>query len=115
MDEKKVITPDQTDKETTATPAIEEDAVESVKALQKEVAEKEQKVNQQLEVLWAGGTEQMLGGHPHDHTLVTPSPHQATPTKQQPMSSIKHEVPAIVTDHHEITPLPQEEDHEEKK
>jgi hypothetical protein len=41
----------------------EETSTESLKALQKEVAEKEQQINQQLEVLWASGTQQMLGNH----------------------------------------------------
>lgn len=65
----------------------EEASTESSKALQKEVAEKEHQINQQLEVLWASGTQQMLGNHTEPFIAPTfeQKPTQQVPSTQQPV------------------------------
>lgn len=95
----------------------EETSTESLKALQKEVAEKEQQINQQLEILWASGTNQMLGDHDHQQTTsdnplqttqkILPLEPQQTmpPTTQKINESLKkeenHNVP-MLEENHEI-------------
>lgn len=75
----------------------EETSTESLKALQKEVAEKEQQINQQLEMLWASGTKQMLGDHTAPFVIPTQqNTVKTTPSIQQSPAPLKPtELPVV--------------------
>lgn len=70
----------------------EETSSESLKELQREVAEKEQKINQQLEFLWASGTKQMLGDHANQQTVfenIPKAPSQPIIEKSSPINTVQ--------------------------
>lgn len=111
----------------------EESSTESLKALQKEVAEKEQQINQQLEMLWARGTQQMLGNHAEPfvstaeqkHLQQTPSieqqptlPEPTTPVEQhktQEITTNKQDDSITVHGDRELVPTEQKLDEKVKK